>query len=71
MPDASHKRGPPAECKTSFKSDVQGGIDGTVGGVGACISEDCVYNESLDCVADEIDVTLHGGHADCATFETT
>lgn len=62
--------GPHAECSTSFKGgNLKGGTDGTSPGVGACVSVDCRYNSSLECLAEDIDVTGHGGHADCRTFK--
>lgn len=37
-------------------------------GVGACKVSACRYNRDLECEAESIRVSVHQGHADCATF---
>lgn len=36
--------------------------------VGACKVTQCHYNQEMDCSASGITLTVHSGHADCATF---
>jgi hypothetical protein len=38
------------------------------GGVGACKVEDCRFNSMFECSASGINVAIHSGHADCATY---
>ena len=55
-------------CDTFIKAPKKGGDADTIGGVGACRSESCMHNESLECTASGIMVDMHSGHADCRTF---
>ena len=58
-----------AKCDTYTKFGQKGGDKETVGGVGASRESDCKYNKSLECGAGNINVGLHGGHADCVTYK--
>lgn len=56
-------------CDTYMKgSRMKGGVAET-GEVGACKVFNCEYNSNLECRANSINVSMHEGHADCATFE--
>jgi methylmalonyl-CoA mutase cobalamin-binding subunit len=57
-----------AECNTFVHASARGGFDDVNGGVGACQTEDCVFNERLECQASVIGVSGHDRHADCKTF---
>ncbi|RJQ18089.1 MAG: DUF1540 domain-containing protein [Nitrospiraceae bacterium] len=57
-----------AMCDTFTKASKKGGDPSTIGGVGACRSDNCRFNTSLECTAGSILVGLHSGHADCKTF---
>jgi len=61
--------GPHAECITYVHASSRGGFNDVSGGIGACLAADCKFNERLECRAPEIDVTSHGKHADCETYE--
>lgn len=55
-------------CDTFFKSSHKGGINETVGSVGACKNDTCVYNESYECAAHGIYVSMHSAYPECDTF---
>ncbi|HAR63452.1 MAG: DUF1540 domain-containing protein [Candidatus Margulisiibacteriota bacterium] len=55
-------------CDTYMKTTAKGGLVDTIGGVGACKVDRCLYNESYECTADGIHVGLHVNHAECSTF---
>jgi hypothetical protein len=59
--------GPEPLCDTYFRSQHKGGVEAT-GTVGACKNDACLYNESYECAAPSIDVSLHGSRAECDTF---
>lgn len=61
--------GPHAECATYVNSGLDGGVNGSTPGVGACVATDCRYNEDLECVTPNISVGSHEIHADCLTYE--
>ena len=58
-------------CDTSFRSETKAGVAEVEGGVGACRKDDCVYNQSLECTAQGIQVQRHEDHAECDTFRAT
>jgi hypothetical protein len=55
-------------CDTFMKRDSKGGDMDAIGGVGACKVEKCKYNMNLECSAESINVSMHSGQAECATF---
>lgn len=55
-------------CDTFIQSPTKGGDNSATGMVGACKVSVCEYNEMLECHAPQIDLSMHQGHADCATF---
>ena len=57
-----------AFCDTFTKASMKGGDPAVTGGVGACKASSCKYNKSLECAAGSIHVSVHSGHADCATY---
>ncbi|RJQ53854.1 MAG: DUF1540 domain-containing protein [Nitrospiraceae bacterium] len=57
-----------AMCDTFTKTGMKGGDPGTIGGVGACRADNCKFNKSLECTANNILVGMHSNHADCKTF---
>jgi hypothetical protein len=59
--------GPEPMCDTFFKSAKKGGVQ-EEGAVGACKNRLCAYNESLECTAHGIDVSLHAATPECDTF---
>jgi len=56
-------------CDTYVDGESKAGYASTLGQVGACKVSQCEYNKSLECHASRIDVSLHSGHPDCATYE--
>lgn len=61
--DAKH----PA-CDTFTTMSGKGGASESVAGIGACKTNGCKYNKSLECSAPGITVGHHEKHADCKTF---
>ncbi len=55
-------------CDTYFRQPQKGGVADMKGGVGACRSYECRYNEAFECSAPGVSVGRHGSHADCGTF---
>jgi hypothetical protein len=60
--------GPHAECNTYVHASSRGGFDDVKSGVGACTASSCKFNESLECKAGKVDITVDEKHADCKTF---
>jgi len=60
--------GPHQECDTFFKGGEKGGMHEPEAIVGACKVKQCGFNKKFMCVAKNIKVGLHEGHADCTTF---
>jgi hypothetical protein len=60
--------GPHAECNTYVHTSSRGGFPGTHGGVGACMTSSCTFNDRLECKASKVDVAVDEKHADCKTF---
>jgi hypothetical protein len=58
-----------AECNTYTHGSSKDGFQEVNGGVGACLASECKFNEQLECVASNINVTSHDRHADCKTFQ--
>ncbi len=58
-----------AECNTYVHGSISGGFKEAMGGVGSCLAAECKFNERLECQAPDIEVSSHGIHADCETFE--
>ena len=56
------------ECNTFNHGSAKGGFDDVNGGVGACLTANCMFNEKLECKAPKISVMVHDRHPDCATF---
>lgn len=54
-------------CDTFFKSGRKGGIE-SLGTVGACKNDTCIHNESYECTAKGIEVSLHHTKPECDTF---
>jgi len=60
--------GPVPLCGTYFRSQRKGGIQET-GTVGACKNDGCVYNDSFECTASAIEVSIHyTDRPECDTF---
>lgn len=57
-------------CDTVMKASKKGGVMDMNGSVGACKVENCQFNDSLECDAGGIRVTMHQQHAECATFKS-
>jgi hypothetical protein len=55
-------------CDTYTNYMSKGGVPDATGKVGACRTSDCIYNDSLECSADGINVGWHQNHAECMTF---
>jgi hypothetical protein len=60
--------GPHQECDTFFKGHEKGGLKEPAAIVGACKVTQCGFNKGLLCIAKNIKVGVHDGHADCTTF---
>jgi len=58
-----------SECNTYIHGSARGGFPDTAGGIGACLSAECKYNDRLECRAPSVNVAGHYRHADCCTFE--
>ncbi|OGO21506.1 MAG: hypothetical protein A2144_05005 [Chloroflexi bacterium RBG_16_50_9] len=58
-----------AECNTYTHASPKGGFWEVKGGIGACLSAECKFNDRLECGAPNINVAGHDRHADCGTFE--
>jgi hypothetical protein len=56
-------------CDTFMKGERKGGVMDMSGSVGACKTEKCKFNESLECSALDIHVSRHTDHAECNTFQ--
>lgn len=56
------------ECRTFISAMTKGGLLNSSGGVGACIATDCQFNQKMAYVAPNIQVDMHGIHADCKTY---
>lgn len=56
-------------CDTAIKAVNKGGVRDITGAVGACKVVNCQFNDSLECGASGIRVTLHERHAECGTFK--
>ncbi|MBI2958503.1 MAG: DUF1540 domain-containing protein [Chloroflexi bacterium] len=61
--------GPHAECSTYTYCNPKAGRAEVKGGIGACLADECKFNESLECCAPDVDVHDHSAHADCRTFQ--
>lgn len=55
-------------CDTFTNSSQKAGVSEITGGVGACKVDSCKFNQSLECSAPDIQVTIHKDHACCKTF---
>ncbi len=55
-------------CDTYFRQPQKGGVADMKGGVGACHTYDCKFNDAFECSAPGVKVARHQGHADCSTF---
>jgi hypothetical protein len=55
-------------CDTFFQTQMKGGVDAVVGGVGACKVRDCKFNQSFECSAKGINMKAHENHVDCSTY---
>ncbi len=56
-------------CDTFWQAEMKGGDPSQNGRVGACRTVDCMFNQSLECQADNgISVGSMGDDADCLTF---
>jgi hypothetical protein len=60
--------GPHAECNTFVHASARAGFKEVKGGVGACQTAECAFNNSLECAAPDVNVSGHEKHADCTTF---
>ena len=60
--------GPEPLCDTFFKNHQKGGIDTLMGSVGACKNGLCVHNESYECTAKGVYVSMHIARPQCDTF---
>jgi hypothetical protein len=58
-----------AECSTYVHGSERGGIPEVTGGIGACMTANCKFNNKLECSAPGIEVSSHQGHADCLKFK--
>ena len=61
--------GPHAECGTYTHGSSEGGFQEVKGGIGACLTSNCKFNDRLECGASNINVASHDRHADCETFQ--
>lgn len=68
LPRLGHYGG--QQCDTLVKLPTKRGADDVTGAVGACKSQDCRYNNALECSAPEIRIGHHGDHADCRTYRS-
>lgn len=59
-----------SKCDTFIQSDIHGGFEETIAGVGACKASDCQFNERFECVSPSIQVGFEGGTSHCLTFKT-
>jgi hypothetical protein len=62
--------GPHAECNTYVHASSRGGFPEIKGGIGACLTSNCKFNNNLECQAKEVDVAVDNKHADCKTFQS-
>ncbi len=60
--------GPEPLCDTFFKNQHKGGMGESMGIVGACKNQTCIHNESYECTANGIEVSLRSGKPECNTF---
>ena len=56
-------------CDTAFKYSTKGGVPKLTGGVGACKVTSCMFNKSLECSSEGIEVKMHSNNAECNTFQ--
>jgi hypothetical protein len=56
-------------CDTFFETDMNGGVQDVIAGVGACKVSECQYNDALECSASSIQVGLREDQVDCLTYE--
>ena len=56
-------------CDTFCKSNMQGGDNNIIAGVGSCKVSCCSHNANLECGASEITVGYQSEQPDCMTFE--
>lgn len=61
--------GPHAECNTYTHGSARGGFAEIKGAIGACMASDCKFNDQLECVASDINVSGHDRHADCEKYQ--
>ena len=61
--------GPHAECNTYVHASSRGGFPGIQGGIGACLTSNCKFNDKLECQAAEVVVAVDDKHGDCQTFQ--
>jgi hypothetical protein len=57
-------------CDTFVRKSHKGGVLDTTGSVGACKEDKCKFNDSLECTASGIHVSIHADHAECDTFSS-
>lgn len=57
-----------AMCDTFARMNKKGGNPAIIAGVGACKSDNCKFNDALECTASNVIVGMHSNHADCKTF---
>ena len=55
-------------CDTYHHAKKHGGFSDVIGGVGACKTDSCLFNDKLECTADGIHVKIKTDHPDCGTF---
>ena len=55
-------------CDTFFDHEPKGGVQEITASVGACKNDGCVHNESLECTAEGIKISMHDDKAACDTF---
>lgn len=56
-------------CDTYLKSELPGGNDAVIAGVGACKMHMCLHNRDLVCAAETIKVRLKEGNPICQTHK--
>jgi hypothetical protein len=63
--------GPHAECNTYVTNgNSKSGFKEAKSTIGACLTSDCKFNDSLECRAPNINVAGHAIHADCETYQS-
>jgi Domain of Unknown Function (DUF1540) len=57
-------------CDSFFRTKTQCGMEHVFAGVAVCKVLTCKFNELLECLAPGVNVQVHDGQAECATYKS-